>query len=91
MLACLRAIVRTFTFNAIELQIMQGAHSARNADASTVRTNILNLCRNDAVNRGWDVLPGGIEKSDRGIKSDCTAQFLLPFDERKEYLKDPAG
>lgn len=67
---------------------MKGAHAARNADASAIRREILTLSRNDAERRGWSV-PATIEKTSRGIKSECTARFLLPFTERDEYLRNP--
>ena len=68
---------------------MKGAHAARNADANVIRRDIFILSHNDAEKRGWSV-PATIEKTSRGIKSDCTAQFILPFIERENYLKDPA-
>ena len=67
---------------------MKGAHAARNADASAIRREILTLSHNDAERRGWSV-PATIEKTSHGIKSECTARFLLPFTERDEYLRDP--
>jgi len=70
------------------LQIMKGAHAARNADANLIRRDILLLSYNDAKKRGW-AMPAMIEKVDRGIKSESTAQFLLPFTERVKYLEDP--
>lgn len=76
----------TFT----NLQIMQGAHAARNADANVIRRDILVLSQDDAEKRGWS-MPAMIKKADRGIKSECTARFLLPFTEREKYLEDPAS
>jgi len=67
---------------------MKGAHAARNADANSIRREIVTLSRNDAEKRGWS-MPATIEKTNRGIKSECTARFLLPFTEREKYLKDP--
>lgn len=75
--------------DAYQLQIMQGAHAARNADANTIRRDILALSQKDAEKRGWSV-PSIIEKADRGIKSEATARFLLPFTERDKYLENPA-
>ena len=69
---------------------MQGAHAARNADANMIRNNILVLSHNDAKEHGWS-MPAMLKKSDRGIKSECTARFLLPFAERSKYLADPAS
>ena len=67
---------------------MKGAHAARNADANTIRREIFTLSSEDAKRRGWK-MPATIGKTDRGIKSECTAQFLLPFAEREKYLEDP--
>lgn len=67
---------------------MKGAHAARNADANIIRHNICTLSHNDAKKRGWS-MPPVVEKANRGIKSECTAQFLLPFHERDIYLEDP--
>ena len=67
---------------------MKGAHAARNADVNMIRRNIFTLSHNDAKKRGWS-MPATIEKSNRGIKSECTARFLLPFEEREKYLEDP--
>ena len=69
---------------------MKGAHAARNADANAIRRDILTLSHNDAKRRGWS-MPTMIEKSNRGIKSEFTARFLLPFTERTKYLEDPAA
>ena len=71
-------------------QVTKGALAARNADANSIRTNILILSRDDAEKHGWS-MPATIEKSKCGIKSKCTALFILPFQERVEYLEDPAG
>ena len=67
---------------------MKGAHAARNADANVIRRDIFILSHNDAKKRGWS-MPATIKKTSRGIKSECTAQFLLPFTERDVYLEDP--
>ena len=67
---------------------MKGAHAARSADANRIRNEIFILSHDDAKRRGW-TMPATIEKSGCGIKSDCTARFLLPFNERENYLKDP--
>jgi len=67
---------------------MKGAHAARNADANAIRRDILILSHNDAEKRGWS-MPMTLEKTNRGIKSECTARFLLPFTERDKYLDDP--
>ena len=67
---------------------MKGAHAARNADTNVIRQDIFILAHNDAEKRGWSML-AMIEKTNRGIKSECTARFLLPFTERGKYLKDP--
>lgn len=67
---------------------MKGAHAARNADVNSIRRDIFILSHNDAERRGWS-MPATIEKANRGIKSDCTARLLLPFTERKKYLKNP--
>ena len=67
---------------------MKGAHAARNADANMIRRDIFILSHNDAEKRGWSV-PATIEKANHGIKSECTARFLLPFTEREKYLEDP--
>ncbi|KAF9778132.1 hypothetical protein BJ322DRAFT_1114383 [Thelephora terrestris] len=69
-------------------RVMKGAHAARNTDANSIRSNIFTLSHDDAKKRGWS-MPAKIEKSNRGIKSECTARFLLSFKERDEYLKDP--
>ena len=68
---------------------MKGAYAARNADTNVIRRDIFILSHNDAEKRGWSV-PATIEKTNHGIKSECTAQFLLPFTERDKYLEDPA-
>lgn len=68
---------------------MKGAHAARNADVNVIRRDIFILSHNDAERRGWS-MPATIEKANRGIKSECTARFLLPFEEREKYLDDPA-
>lgn len=70
------------------IQIMMGAHAARNTDANRIRNDIFILSHNDAATRGWS-MPGMLEKSMCGIKSDCTARFLLPFSERKKYTENP--
>lgn len=67
---------------------MKGTHAARNADANVVRRDIFILSHDDTKKRGWSI-PLMIGKSSHGIKSESTAQFLLPFAERDEYLKDP--
>ena len=69
---------------------MKGAHTARNADANVIRRDIFILSHNDAKKHGWS-MPAAIEKTNRGIKSECTARFLLPFTEREKYLDDPAS
>jgi hypothetical protein len=69
---------------------MKGAYAARTADANRIRNEIFILSHDDARGRGW-TMPATIEKSRCGIKSDCTARFLLPFSERENYLKDPAA
>lgn len=69
-------------------QVMKGAHAARNADANSIRRDIFILSHDDAEKRGWS-MPANIEKTSCGIKSECTARFLLPFAERDKYLKDP--
>ena len=69
---------------------MKGAHTARNADVNIIRNQIFVLSGGDAKKRGW-TMPTTIEKSDRGIKSEFTAMFLLPFAERDKYLKDPSA
>ena len=74
--------------NTHKLQIMKGAHAARSADANRIRNEIFILSHDDARKCGW-TMPATIKKSRCGIKSDCTARFLLPFSERNEYLKDP--
>ena len=61
---------------------MQGAHVARNADANVIRGDIFVLSHNDAKKHGW-LMPAVIGKADRGIKSECTARFLLPFTHQK--------
>ena len=71
-------------------QVTKGVLAARNADANSIRTNIFTLSHADAEKRGWSMLPT-IEKSSCGIKSECTALFLLPFQERVKYLEDPAA
>lgn len=71
------------------LQVTKGALAARNADANSIRTGIFTLSHADAKKRGWS-MPATIEKSNCGIKSKCTALFLLPFQERVKYLEDPA-
>ena len=81
----MRAVTHTLQF-----QIMKGAHAARNADANRIRTEIFILAHEDAKRRGW-LMPATIEKSRCGIKSDSTAQFLLPYSERDKYLEDPEG
>lgn len=69
---------------------MAGAYAARNTDAGAIRREILNLSRADAERRGWSIPKEvTIEKSRRGVKSDYTARFLLPFEERTKYLEDP--
>ena len=68
---------------------MRGAHAARNADVNMIRRDIFILSRDDAERRGWS-MPATIEKTNRGIKSECTARFLLPFAERDKYLENPA-
>lgn len=73
----------------LQPQIMKGAHAARNADANMIRHNIFTLSHDDAKRRGW-TMPAIIDKANCGIKSECTAQFLLPFTERVKYLDDPA-
>ena len=67
---------------------MKGAHAARNADANTIRRDILILSHDNAEKRGW-LMPVRIEKSSRSIKSESTAKFLLPFAERDKYLENP--
>ena len=67
---------------------MQGAHTARNADANVIRRDVFILSHDDAKKRGWSI-PLMIEKSSRGIKSESTARFLLSFAERDKYLEDP--
>jgi len=67
---------------------MKGAHAARNADANVIRHDIFILSHDDAQKRSWS-MPAMVEKTSRGIKSECTAQFLLPFTEHDKYLKDP--
>lgn len=67
---------------------MQGAHAAHNADANVIRRDIFILSHDDAKKRGWSI-PLTIEKSSRGIKSESTARFLLPFAERDKYLENP--
>lgn len=67
---------------------MKGAHAARNADANAIRRDICILSHEDAKRRGWS-MPAEIAKGDRGIKSELTARFLLPFVEREKYLEDP--
>jgi hypothetical protein len=69
---------------------MKGAHAARNADANLIRQNIFILAAKDADNCGWR-MPAPLAKSECGIKSECTARFLLPFYEREEYLRDPTS
>jgi hypothetical protein len=71
-----------------KLQIMYGAHAARHTDVCNIRRDIFVLSHDDAKKRGWS-MPVMIKKGDRGIKSSETARFLLPFDERDKYLKDP--
>ncbi|KAF9784523.1 hypothetical protein BJ322DRAFT_1109240 [Thelephora terrestris] len=71
-------------------KIMKGAHAARNADANSIRSDIFILSHDDAEKRGWS-MPAAIEKTNRGIKSESTARFLLPFAERNKYLEDPAA
>jgi len=71
-----------------QLQIMKGAHAACNADANLIQHNILLLSHNDTKKRSW-AMPAMIEKVDRGIKSESTVQFLLPFTEHVKYLEDP--
>ena len=71
-------------------QIMQGAHAARNADANVIRNNILILSHNNTKECGWS-MPAMLKKPDCGIKSECTARFLLPIAERTKYLEDPAS
>ena len=68
---------------------MRGAHAARNANVNMIRQDIFILSRDDAERRGWS-MPATIEKTNRGIKSECTVRFLLPFAERDKYLKNPA-
>ena len=68
---------------------MKGAHAARNADANVIQRDIFILSHDDAERRGWS-MPATIEKISHGIKSECTARFLLPFTERDKYLEDPA-
>jgi len=68
---------------------MKGAHAARNTDANVIRWDIFILSHDDAEKRGWS-MPATIEKTSRGIKSECTARFLLPFTERDKYLEYPA-
>ena len=68
---------------------MKGAHAARNADANVIRRDIFILSHDDAEKRGWS-MPAVIEKTNRGIKSESTARFLLPLAEREKYLDDPA-
>ena len=67
---------------------MKGAHAARNADANVIWRDIFILALNDAKGRGWS-MPATIKKTSRGIKSECTARFLLPFAEHEKYLQDP--
>jgi hypothetical protein len=67
---------------------MKGAHAARNADANIIRHNICTLAHDDAEKRGWK-MPAVLEKANRGLKSESTARFLLPFYERDVYLEDP--
>jgi len=62
--------------------------AARQADSSTIRRDIFLLAASDAKKRGWEVLHG-IDKGERGIKSGHTARFILPLDDREEYLQDP--
>ena len=69
---------------------MKGAHAARNADANVIRRDIFILSHNNAKKRGWS-MPAAIEKTNHGIKSECTARFLLPFTEREKYINDPAS
>jgi hypothetical protein len=71
-------------------QVTKGAFAARNTDANSIRTGIFTLSHADAEKRGWS-MPAMIEKSNCGIKSECTALFLLPFQERNKYLEDPAA
>ena len=68
---------------------MKGAHAACNANANVIRQDIFILSHDDAKKRGW-LMPAAIEKTNCGIKSECTARFLLPFTEREKYLDDPA-
>ncbi|KAF9642730.1 hypothetical protein BDM02DRAFT_3192787 [Thelephora ganbajun] len=70
-------------------KVMRGAHAAHNADVNIIRWDIFILSHNDAKKRGWS-MPAMIEKTSCGIKSEFTAQFLLPFSEHNKYLKDPA-
>ncbi|KAF9785688.1 hypothetical protein BJ322DRAFT_1188188 [Thelephora terrestris] len=71
-------------------KVTKGAFAARNTDANSIRTGIFTLSHADAEKRGWS-MPAMIEKSNCGIKSQCTALFLLPFQERNKYLEDPAA
>jgi hypothetical protein len=67
---------------------MYGAHAARHTDVCNIRRDIFILSHNDAKKRGWE-MPTTIAKGSRGIKSKETALFLLPFNEREIYLKNP--
>ncbi|KAF9643155.1 hypothetical protein BDM02DRAFT_3192109 [Thelephora ganbajun] len=70
-------------------KVMKGAHAARNADVNVIQRDISILSHNDAKKCGWS-MPATIEKTSHDIKSEFTAQFLLPFSECDKYLKDPA-
>jgi hypothetical protein len=70
---------------------MAGAYAARNTDASAIRHEIIVLSGEDAKRCGWTLDTTTLEKTHRGVKSDYTARFLLPFKERTEYLEDPAA
>lgn len=67
---------------------MQGANAARNTDTNSIKREIFALSQDDAKKRGWS-MPTTIGKNNRGIKSESTALFLLPFIEREKYLQDP--
>lgn len=64
---------------------MQGA---RQADTSRIKQNILVYAEKDAETRGWTI-SSGLNKENRGLKSEGTAQFILPLGDRDEYTKDP--
>ena len=69
-------------------QFNRGMQAARQADSSTIRRDISLLAAKDAEKRGWTV-SHGVRKGDQGLKSEHTARFILPLDDREEYLKDP--